>query len=246
MRKTTFLAIVFAAVMFLFSGCSKTDCSTLIPNIKSHFPNATITPSSGDAEKDYFVTVTDFSDSEYDKYIEVCKKGKFSNVSHEYYEEQSNGLEAISDDGNYILSIQLYKEKQSLYINCYKSTKKNDSESSSSSSGNSQKVECKNMVPDVKSAFADATVYWNTGNPETEYFATVTGYKDGEYDRYIEACKAQGYTDISYEYESDKGAGFEAFSKDGHYLVTIQLYKQGGVDKINIACYKHEKNKDNT
>ena len=246
MRKTTFLAIVFAAVMFLFSGCSKTDCSTIIPSIKSCFPNSTITPSSGDAEKYYFVTVTVFTDDEYDKYIEACKKGKFSNVSHEYYEEQSNGLEAISDDGNYILSIQLYKENKSLYIKCFKPTKKTDSESSSSSSGNSPKIECKSMVPDVKSAFADATVYWHTGNPETEYFATVTGYKDGEYDRYIEACKAQGYTDVSYEYESEKGAGFEAFSEDGHYLVTIQLYKQGDVDKINIACYKHEKNKDNT
>ncbi len=246
MRKFRIFAFVFFAVIFLFSGCSKTDCSTIIPDIKSCFPKAAITPNSGDAEKDYFVTVTGYTDDEYDKYIEACKKGNFSNVTHEYYEEQSNGLEAISDDGNYILSIQLYKEKQSLYINCYKSTKKNDLENSSSSSGNSPKVECKSMVPDVKSSFADATVYWHTGNPETEYFATVTGYKDGEYNKYIEACKAQGYTDVSYEYESEKGAGFEAFSEDGHYLVTIQLYKQGDVDKINIACYKHEKKTDNT
>lgn len=246
MRKTTFLAIVFAAVMFLFSGCSKMDCSTIIPSIKSCFPNSTITPSSGDAEKNYFVTVTDFTDDEYDKYIEACKKGKFSNVSHEYYEEQSNGLEAISDDGNYILSIQLYKENKSLYIKCFKPTKKTDSESSSSSSGNSPKVECKSMVPDVKSVFTEATIYWNTGNPETEYFATVNGYKDGEYDKYIEDCKAQGYTDVNYEYGGDDGCGFEAFHENGHYLVSIQLYKDDKKDYIFIGCYKHEKKTDNT
>lgn len=246
MRKTTFLAIVFAAVIFLFSGCSKMDCSTIIPSIKSCFPNSTITPSSGDAEKNYFVTVTDFTDDEYDKYIEACKKGKFSNVSHEYYEEQSNGLEAISDDGNYILSIQLYKENKSLYIKCFKPTKKTDSDSALSSSGKAPKIECKSMFPDVKSIFAEATVYWHTGNPETEYFATVKGYGDGEYDRYIEACKAKGYTDVNYEYVSENGAGFEAFSEDGHYLVSIQLYKENGEDEIYIGCYKHEKKTDNT
>lgn len=246
MRKTTFLAIVFAAVMFLFSGCSKTDCSTIIPSIKSCFPNSTITPSSGDAENDYFVTVTDFTDDEYDKYIEACKKGKFSNVNHEYCEEKSNGFEAFSDDGNYILSIQLYKEKQALYINCYKPTKKTDSESSSSSSGNVPKVECKSMIPNVKSVFTEATIYWNTGNPETEYFVTVNGYKEGEYDKYIEACKAQGYTDVNYEYGGDNGCGFEAFHENGHYLVDIQLYKDDKKDYIFIGCYKHEKKTDNT
>lgn len=246
MRKKHFLTIVFAAVMFLFSGCSKTDCSTIIPSIKSCFPNSTITPSSGDAEKNYFVTVTDFTDDEYDKYIEACKKGKFSNVSHEYYEEQSNGLESISDDGNYILSIQLYKENKSLYIKCFKPTKKTDSESSSSSSGNSPKVECKSMVPDVKSVFTEATIYWNTGNPETEYFVTVNGYKDGEYDKYIDACKAQGYTDVNYEYGGDDGCGFEAFHENGHYLVSIQLYKDDKKDYIFIGCYKHEKKTNNT
>lgn len=246
MRKTTFLAIVFVAVMFLFSGCSKTDCSTIIPDIKSYFPEATLTTNSGNVDENYFVMVTGYTDNEYDKYVEVCKKGKFSNVTLEYYEEQSSGLMAISDDGNYTLSVQLYKEKQMIYINCYKSTKKTDSDSALSSSGKAPKIECKSMFPDVKSIFAEATVYWHTGNPETEYFATVKGYGDGEYDRYIEACKAKGYTDVNYEYVSENGAGFEAFSEDGHYLITIQLYKQGDVDKINIGCYKHEKKADNT
>lgn len=247
MRKKHFLAIVFAAVVFLFSGCSKTDCSTIIPDIKSYFPNAEIVIHPGDdVEKDYFVTVKGYQDDEYDKYIEACKRGKFTEVECEGYEEQSNYFEALTSDGQYLIDIQLYKEKQSIYINCYKPTKKIDSESVSSSSGNSPKVECKSLVPDVKSVFTDATVYWNTGNPETEYFATVKGYKDGEYDKYVEACKDKGYTDINYEYVSEKGAGFEAFSEDGHYLVTIQLYKQGDVDKINIGCYKHEKKADNT
>lgn len=244
MRKFRCLVLMCAAIIFLFSGCSKTDCSTIIPDIKSYFPNAEIAISSRyDAEKDYFVTVKGYQGDEYDKYIEACKRGKFTEVESEGCEKQTNYFKARTSDGQYLISIQLYKEKQSIYINCYKPTKKTDSESVPSSSGNAPTVECKSFFPDVKSFFPDATIYWRTGNPKTEYFVTVTDYSDGEYAKYIEACKAKGYTDVNFEYVTERGAGFQAFSEDGHYLVNIQLYKENEKDEIYIGCYKHEKEK---
>lgn len=127
MRKFRFLVLMGAAVIFLFSGCGKTDCSTVIPDVKSYFSNATITQLSHDVDELYYVLVTDYADDAYDKYEAACKNGNFSNVTQEYHEKKSDTLIAVSKDGNYGLAIHLDKERKQIHIKSYKSTENADS-----------------------------------------------------------------------------------------------------------------------
>lgn len=90
-------------------------------------------------------------------------------------------------------------------------------------------------IPSVEDAFPDGEVT-KISDGETMYCVSVTGYKDGEYEKYVEECKTAGFTDVRFDITTDSNRKFEARSEDGKFYVSLQLL----VDerKLNITCGK--------
>ncbi len=91
------------------------------------------------------------------------------------------------------------------------------------------------MIPSVEDAFPNGEVT-KISDGETMYCVSVTGYKDGEYEKYIEECKTMGFTDVQFDIATDSNRKFEARSKDGKFYVSLQLLEDE--QKLNITCGK--------
>lgn len=76
----------------------------------------------------------------------------------------------------------------------------------------------------------------------TSYSFRIINYQDGEYEKYIEACKSNGFDDVTYEGENDGGKMFYAYSSDGKYYLQVMLGYQ--IEAIDITC--KESTKDRT
>lgn len=91
------------------------------------------------------------------------------------------------------------------------------------------------MIPSVEDAFPDGEVT-KISDGETMYCVSVTGYKDGEYEKYVDGCKAAGFNDVQFDITTDSNRKFEARSEDGKFYVSLQLLEDE--QKLNITCGK--------
>lgn len=66
------------------------------------------------------------------------------------------------------------------------------------------------------------------------YSFRIEDYQDGEYEAYVEACKALGFDDIIYEGENQGGKMFFANSNDGKYYLEVMLGNQ--IEAIDVTC----------
>lgn len=101
------------------------------------------------------------------------------------------------------------------------SAKSSDEASTESSEETSAKASLSDMLPDAASIFEDAS--FNTvSDGEKMYCFMVEGYKDGEYEKYVEECK-KIFTDVKFDSYTDSNNKFEARTEDGKYYVSVQL-----------------------
>lgn len=94
-------------------------------------------------------------------------------------------------------------------------------ESVPESADDSSEVSLAGMLPDAAAIFEEAT--FNVVNDgEKMYCFMVDGYKDGEYEKYVEACK-EIFTDVKFDIYTDSNNKFEAKTEDGKYYISVQL-----------------------
>lgn len=91
------------------------------------------------------------------------------------------------------------------------------------------------MLPSVEETFPDGEVTVIDGDGGSGYCVQVTGYKDGEYDKYVEGCKSKGFTDVRFDINEDSNSSFEARTEDGKYYVSLQLLKDER-QVLTITC----------
>lgn len=94
-------------------------------------------------------------------------------------------------------------------------------ESVPESTDDSSAVSLAGMLPDASAIFEEAT-FNVVSDGEKMYCFMVNGYKDGEYDKYVEACK-EIFTDVKFDTYTDSNNKFEAKTEDGKYYVSVQL-----------------------
>ncbi len=94
-------------------------------------------------------------------------------------------------------------------------------DSASEVTDSSAEVSLAGMLPDASAIFEEAT-FDVVSDGEKIYCFTVDGYKDGEYDKYVEACK-DIFTDVKFDTHTDSNNKFEAKTEDGKYYVSVQL-----------------------
>lgn len=82
-------------------------------------------------------------------------------------------------------------------------------------------VSLADMLPDASAIFEGAT-FNVVSDGEKMYCFTVDGYKDSEYDKYVEACK-ELFPDVKFDTRTDSNNMFEAKTEDGKYYVSVQL-----------------------
>lgn len=101
-------------------------------------------------------------------------------------------------------------------------------------------VSYKEMLPDIQSAFPDGTVeIIRSGMYDNFFLAEVKGYKESEYDAYLDACKAKGFTDVQFDIHEDADNTFEARTADGKFYVSLQLLKDERA-VLSIICGERE------
>lgn len=91
------------------------------------------------------------------------------------------------------------------------------------------------MLPSIEETFTDGEIKVIIGDGGSVYCVQVTGYKDGEYEQYVEDCKAKGFTDVQFDINEDSNNSFEALTEDGEYYVSLQLLKDER-QVLTISC----------
>lgn len=91
------------------------------------------------------------------------------------------------------------------------------------------------MLPSIEETFPDGEVTVIDSDGGSGYCVQVTGYKDGEYDKYIAGCKSKGFTDVRFDINEDSNSSFEARTEDGKYYVSLQLLKDER-QVLTITC----------
>lgn len=94
------------------------------------------------------------------------------------------------------------------------------------------------MLPSIEDSFPDGKVNVIISDGGSDYCVQVTGYKDGEYEKYVEGCKAKGFADVLCDIYEDSNNSFEAYTEDGKYYVSLQLLKDER-QVLTISCGKH-------
>lgn len=85
----------------------------------------------------------------------------------------------------------------------------------------SSQVSLAGMLPDASAIFKEAT-FNVVSDGETMYCFMVDGFNDGEYEKYVEACK-ETFPDVKFDIYTDSNNRFEAKTEDGKYYVSVQL-----------------------
>lgn len=91
------------------------------------------------------------------------------------------------------------------------------------------------MLPSIEDTFPDGRVDVIISDGGSSYCVQVTGYKDGEYEKYVEGCKAKGFTDVRFDINESNNSSFEARTEDGKYYVSLQLLKDER-QVLTITC----------
>lgn len=94
------------------------------------------------------------------------------------------------------------------------------------------------VLPDIAKAFPDGTITTIDGDGGDRYCVSVAGYKDGEYEKFVEDCKAKGFTTIQAEVNNDTVKTFKAVSSDEQFYISLQLLEEQ--KSLNITCGKHK------
>lgn len=141
------------------------------------------------------------------------------------------GGETTSDE------IEMETESESI-----KATSEQDSSDSESESEKDEEICYADMLPVTSDYFKNGEVSIIDQDGGTSYSFRVANYQDGEYEEYIEACKSNGFNDVTYEGENDGGKMFYAYSSDGKYYLQVMLGYQ--IEAIDITC--KESTKDRT
>lgn len=95
------------------------------------------------------------------------------------------------------------------------------------------------LLPDNSEIFSEAEINVVDSDGGTEYSFTVSGYQDGEYDKYVAKCKELGFTDTLLDQRPDNGAWiFNAHSEDGKYFVVVTVDTYNGYLRIRAGAVK--------
>ena len=82
-------------------------------------------------------------------------------------------------------------------------------------------VSLADMLPDASAIFEDATFNVISDGAKL-YCFMVDGYKDGDYEKYVDECK-KTFTDVKFDIYTDSNNNFEAKTEDGKYYVSVQV-----------------------
>lgn len=89
------------------------------------------------------------------------------------------------------------------------------------------------VIPDPKEVFTEGNVAIIMSDPTAYY--QVSGYQEGEYDIYVEACKEMGFTDIKHESEAENGTRlFFAYDEGHEYYLEVTI--NGENNLLDITC----------
>ena len=95
------------------------------------------------------------------------------------------------------------------------------------------KVKTIDVIPDPKEVFTEGNVAIIMSDPTAYY--QVSGYQEGEYDIYVEACKEMGFTDIKHESEAENGTRlFFAYDEGHEYYLEVTI--NGENNLLDITC----------
>ena len=94
------------------------------------------------------------------------------------------------------------------------------------------------ILPDIAKAFPDGTITTIDGDGGDMYCVSVTGYNDGEYEKFVEDCKAKGFTTIQAETNNETVKTFKALSENEQFYISLQLLEEQ--KSLSITCGKHK------
>lgn len=205
--------------------------SELIPDPKDYFKDATVNIFLND-ESYYHIEVLSYDDSEYETFINQCKKMGFTNLVSEKKTNDQSTYWAYSYNGKYSIYISAHPDDNKISIQCEKNTNLDYEK-------RIQKTNYSELIPNPKEYFKDATVniLWND---ESSYSVEVTSYSLDEFEAYISKCKEMGFTQIEYEYrkiENNSGY-FWANTKDNKYSLDVTTNSLNGT--ISITCGEND------
>jgi hypothetical protein len=100
------------------------------------------------------------------------------------------------------------------------------------------------LLPVTKDYFKNGEVMDIVPDGGEQYVFRITGYQDGEYEAYVEACKDLGFDDVTYEGENQGGKMFFANSNDGKYYLEVMLGYQ--IEAIDVTCKLNTKDNSET
>ena len=94
------------------------------------------------------------------------------------------------------------------------------------------------ILPDIAKAFPDGTITTIDGDGGDMYCVSVTGYNNGEYEKFVEDCKAKGFTTIQAETNNETVKTFKALSENEQFYISLQLLEEQ--KSLSITCGKHK------
>lgn len=100
------------------------------------------------------------------------------------------------------------------------------------------------LLPKTEDYFKNGEVMDIVPDGGEQYVFRITGYQDGEYEAYVDACKDLGFDDVTYEGESQGGKMFFANSNDGKYYLEVMLGYQ--IEAIDVTCKLNTKDNSET
>lgn len=100
------------------------------------------------------------------------------------------------------------------------------------------------LLPKTEDYFKNGEVMDIVPDGGEQYVFRITGYQDGEYEAYVEACKDLGFDDVTYEGENQGGKMFFANSNDGKYYLEVTLGYQ--IEAIDVTCKLNTKDNSET
>lgn len=100
------------------------------------------------------------------------------------------------------------------------------------------------LLPKTEDYFKKGEVMDIVPDSGEQYVFRITGYQDGEYEAYIDACKDLGFDDVTYEGENQGGKMFFANSNDGKYYLEVMLGYQ--IEAIDVTCKLNTKDNSET
>lgn len=97
------------------------------------------------------------------------------------------------------------------------------------------------LIPDPAIIFPNSDISIIDADGGKMYFFQVKNYEKEEYDAYVTGCKEMGFTSVSYEFETDGGKMFGAYTENGEYWVETMIGYDSEI--IAVTCKTATKNK---